>query len=283
MSSPSEKITPSAILYLVPLLAFVVGGVVGVVLIVSGVRAYSDTIDNFGRVPLNGEGVVTFSKSGKFTAFIERPGIDSTGIFIPTVSLEMTKVGGGPSVVFSEYSGSGSYDAGGHEGVALKTFRIDEPGDYRLVTDAEEFSGGQEPGEVAVGRSPFGKLGRGILSGVLVGIASFLFAVIFVIVLLVKRGGAKPRPGGPVRRCRRVRLRPQPQWQPQRYGQPQPYGPPRAPPFGPPGSPPGAAPPAPPVGPPGTPPPQPGPPPPPSPGPAATWPPPGHDDPTGHG
>jgi len=227
VSSPSEKVKPSGVSYLIPLLVFLVGAVVGVALIVGGAKSYNDTINGFGRVPLNGQGVVSFSKTGNFTAYLEQPGIDDT-VFTPPVSLQMTKVDSGKPVVFRDYSGSGEYSNGGHDGAAINTFEIEEEGDYTLVTS------GSGTGEVAVGRSPFGRLKTGIISGILAGGGGFVLAIILAILLAVRRGRSKrqlraahfgdggygaPGYGAPGYGA-------QPQWQPQPqpYGQPPPYG-----------------------------------------------------------
>ncbi len=185
-ASASSRVTPRGVWYLLPVALLLAGAVAGIVVLVSGIAAYSDTIDNFGRVPLNGEGTVTFAKSGSYTAYFEpEGGIDGPSYVEPAVYLKMTKQDTGKPVPFTTYNSESTYTSGEHEGRAINTFRITEPGTYVLR------STGQGSGQVAVGRSPFGKVARGAVFGAALGLAGFVPALILTIVLAVKRGRSK--------------------------------------------------------------------------------------------
>ncbi len=67
----------------------------------------------------------------------------------------------------------------------VSDFHLDQAGEYTVTTS------GPSDGQVALGRSPFSVLARGIGEAVLIGVLGFLVALIALIVLARKRGKAK--------------------------------------------------------------------------------------------
>jgi hypothetical protein len=182
-------VRPSGFWYLVPVVLLLAGGVAAILGIVSGFRAYSDTIEGFARVPVGSSGTIEIDGTGGYTVFYEPGGMSEEselerGTFEPTVQLSTSD---GAPVELRDYASWSTYSASGYVGFAMRTFRVEQPGRYELTTTE-----GAE-GTIAVGRSPFSKLGTGVLRGLALGTAGFLVAVVVWIVLLVTRGRAKRR------------------------------------------------------------------------------------------
>jgi len=252
-SAPPPKVRPSGFFYLLPLLLLLAGSVAAVIAIVSGVRSYSDTIEGFARVPVGQSGTVQIDGTGGYTVFYE-PGASDTSSFDENDAHPPLRIrdSSGTEMTLHDYSGLGTYSSSGYVGFAVETFNVESKGDYQVDT------GGQLPGVVAIGRSPFHKITRGVLGGLALGFLGFVVALVVLIVLMVSRGRSK-------RRIRALAPQqtwaPQPAWAPQQaapgypqYPPSQPQAPPSYPPtggFGPPPTAPGppSAPPAPPAGP----------------------------------
>src|SRR3954449_12104031 len=252
-SAPPPKVRPSGFFYLLPVLLVVVGGIAAIIAIVSGVRSYSDTIEGFARVPVGQSGTVQIDGTGGYTVFYE-PGKSDTSSFDESDPHPPLRIldPSGTDVALHDYNGLGTYSSSGYVGFAVQTFNVDTKGDYQVQT------GSTLPGIVAIGRSPFHKITRGVLGGLALGFLGFVAAIVVLIIWMVSRGRSK-------RRIRETTPQqawaPQPAWAPQQAapGYPQyPPAQPQAPPsyqpsggFGPPPTAPGppSAPPAPPAGP----------------------------------
>lgn len=149
MTAPmtAQKIRPSRVWYAVA--AGLLAGVIACVVI--GVLSFISVlqqIDQLQRVEAPGQDEVVFSESGRYTLYVEGPGV---AYIIPADMPVVTIVpqDGGPPVTIEERRLGNTYTAGGQEVRAVGTFRIDRPGVYDLragTHDAPDITG------VAVGR-----------------------------------------------------------------------------------------------------------------------------------
>ena len=155
----SRRIRPSVLWYWVAGalitagLAWLVGG------FVYGFTSLARQVDEFQRVPLPGQGEVIFAEAGDYVLYYEA--IDavggSIGVSVGTSSASdripssfrarIVPTDERNTVPISDFEGSLTYTVGGHAGQALGSFRIENPGTYRLQTWLED----GEPATVALG------------------------------------------------------------------------------------------------------------------------------------
>ena len=150
-----------------------------------GFSRFSDRIDGFQRVPTNSQGEVTFDETGGYVIYFEGPGASEGEI--PTGQAQLTPVGGGDPVALDDYESDFTYDLNGHEGVAVLTFDVDQPGTYLLESESEG------EGELAVGRSVAGTLVTSVVGGLALGGLGLVAGVVVLIVTAVRRRGARPK------------------------------------------------------------------------------------------
>ena len=161
------------------------GGLGAIVWFAVGFIRFSDRIDDFQRVPTNGQGEVTFDEAGGYVIHFEGPGASDGEI--PSGQAQLTPVGGGEPVPLETYESDFTYDLNGRAGVAVLTVDIVEPGTYLLESESEG------EGELAVGRSVAGTLVTGIVGGLALGGFGLVVGVIVLIVTAVRRRGARPK------------------------------------------------------------------------------------------
>ncbi|HEX7276104.1 MAG TPA: hypothetical protein VF244_01905 [Acidimicrobiales bacterium] len=166
--------------------ALILVGVVGAVLwFVFGFMSFSDTIDDFQRVPVNGEGEVTFDDTGGYVLYFEGPGASDGDV--PAGQAQLTPVAGGESLELESYDSELSYSMSGHSGVAVLTVDIEEPGTYLLESESDG------SGELAVGRSVGSKLVTTVVGGLALGALGVMSGIVILIVTAVRRRGARPK------------------------------------------------------------------------------------------
>jgi len=138
--------------------------------IASGVAGFIGQIDDFQRVPIGEERRVAFTGTGGYTLYYEGPGADSGDSFsgAPDLEVEIAPVDGRP-LRLSDYDSDVTYTIHDHEGRALYSFEIDDPGTYVVRSDSRL----AEVGEIAVGRG----LGRRLFGPIVGGIAVGLWGV----------------------------------------------------------------------------------------------------------
>ena len=191
--------------------------VVGLVLVIVGAvlantNAYSK-VNGFQRVTLSdGTGTVTFTKAGGYVAYYESASVtNSTNQKVPEIPVQLTNQATGQQLVLTTPYGNRSdgkikflhYDHGGHRGVAMWQFHIDQPGTYRVQL-------GHNPAAASDATVAFGKsIAQGVVlagSIVIIGVLLLIAGVITLIVGLVKRrrhkqelrtGGYGGQPGWP--------------------------------------------------------------------------------------
>ena len=169
-----------------------VGSVVWFVLnLALGLLAVDHQVDRFQRLPLPGQGEVSFTEPGGYVLYYE--GLGAPEAAIPPFTATLVPVSGDGSIPVSDYGGSLTYDFSGHSGQAVGTFNIDAPGRFILQTESEVDGVSQATG--AVGRS----VGWAIVRTV-------VFALVEAPVLIV--GGAALAVVVAIRRRRAQRLSP---------------------------------------------------------------------------
>jgi len=178
----------------------VAGAVICIALAVAGFFSVNRQITDFQRVPVPGQAGVTFTASGGYVIYIEKPGqccsfnvsTGSSGPFSSwSMDLALQPVDGGTQVPVSIWQGTTlSYSIAGHQGQTAVYFTIDRPGRYLLAT------GNATPGsitDVAVGRG----IGRGILVPfILIAVGSL--AALAGLVTGVVAVSRRRKPGPPV-------------------------------------------------------------------------------------
>jgi len=156
-----------------------------IALIVGSVQHLHDKVADFERVDVGETGTVSLDGTGGFTIYHEYDGAYSSTGFGGDVAVEMTGPDG-TNVSIEPYVANVTYSTGGHEGVALYSFRAEQPGQYTLQSDG---SGGTLAVGRGVGKDLFGR----IAAGILVGILGLVLGAVLAIVVGVQRGRDRRR------------------------------------------------------------------------------------------
>jgi Protein of unknown function (DUF2510) len=182
----ADSIRPSRAWYWVSA-AILTGAVACIVLAVVGIVSMIDTVDGFQRVPVPGQAKVSFAEPGGYTLYFEGPGI-SNASETGTVHIELEPTSPGPSPSLNDYHGHVTYNLAGHQGVAVGTIQIAQPGTY-LLSAAEPTRPGVT--DIAVGRD----IAHGILSSVVLLLTAVLIllpaGLVIGILTLVRRRRAR--------------------------------------------------------------------------------------------
>jgi hypothetical protein len=132
-----QPIRPARVWYLVAG-ALMVGAVVWLVAgVVLGLGSFVRQVDRFQRVPIPGQGEVSFDEPGRYTVYYEGPAAGDETVAIPSFRLSVVPVGGGQELTVRPYEGASLYTSGNHSGRAVGTVQIDQPGKYLLRTEGE--------------------------------------------------------------------------------------------------------------------------------------------------
>jgi hypothetical protein len=154
--------------------------IIAIIVFVQAIGDLVDHVDEFQRVSLPGTATVTLRDTGGYTVYHEFSGASSDTVFAPTVSVNITGPDGEP-VELDTYDANVSYSWGGHEGVAVYSFRADKAGDYAVSAEGER-------GVVAIGRGIGDGLVGGIVGSLAIGIGGAAAGGVIAIVVGVKRG-----------------------------------------------------------------------------------------------
>lgn len=194
-----RKAHPGRWLYLLALIIFGAGVVLGVALIVTSVIHFRDLTHSFVRVVAPGTTTVHLKERGNYTIYYEYEGrVDgvtySGSETPPNMVVEITSVKSGEPVAVSSDNG-GTYTIGSRSGIAVMDFTIDEPGDYQI---AARYSDGSSGGEVALA------IGHGIARDIVLGVGSILgsfaifcgasFVAFLIVVIVFVLRQRKPTP-----------------------------------------------------------------------------------------
>ena len=167
----------------------VVGIAVAIAWVVVGLRGFARQVDDFQRVDVGDEGEVTLSEAGGYTIYYEGPGANDSEADIPEINVAVEGPGVDDSAL-DDYDTELTYSVGGHEGRAVLTLRVEEPGTYLLRVSSED----DAEGEVAIGPSVGGRLVRSLVGAVVIGLWSVGGAIGIILVTALRRRDARRRP-----------------------------------------------------------------------------------------
>lgn len=117
------------------------------------------------RQAVNERGLVTFDRPGSFTMYFFGPDHAFGGDveeLLTRIDIRFTEVATGEPVVLRPYESDVVTSQDGFRLAAIKTFRIDDPGDYHLEVRTSDFR--RDEAGVAVGPSPYRALWRGVIA-----------------------------------------------------------------------------------------------------------------------
>ena len=201
-SAGTGPLRPSRYWYLIA------GGLLAVAVVcltaaVIGMFSWDRQIQDFQRVRVPGEGVVTLTRPGEYVLYVESQGaccswtIGSQDTPLAGWSMHLAMGlagGGGQETPVSNWTGVPlSYGVGGHQGLTAMSFTITLPGTYLIET------ANVHPASVtdlAVGRNILGPTLRPLVLSV-AGLAALLGAVVAFVFTAVRRRRARRGQGQP--------------------------------------------------------------------------------------
>ena len=179
--------------YVAGAVIFAAAATIAILIAIFGFKGMVDRVDELQRVPASEAGAaVTLTEPGGYTVYYEAPGVNDAPGRLPAVAVQ--PLDGAAPVTVRDYSSEFTYDFGGHEGVAVATFRLDRPGRYRLRASG----GGAGGGELAVGRAIGDGLGAAFArAGAIGGLGLLLGGGIAVWTAIRQFNAARPPPPPP--------------------------------------------------------------------------------------
>lgn len=180
-STGTAPVKPSGWWHVLGGVLMAVGVIGGIVILVVGVLRSFSKVEDFDRVAVPGEGVVTL-ESGSYTVYHEFPGAYD-GVSGPRVEVALTAPDGS-DVDLGRYAADVTYEWDRYEGAALYSFRADTDGDYQVSVDGAGDA-------IAIGEGIGSELAGGLLGGLGFGFVAFVSGLVIVIVTAVKRGRRK--------------------------------------------------------------------------------------------
>lgn len=175
---PSAPKRPSALGYWVAAMVGVAAVAGAVVWFVAGIGSIGDAVDDLQRIPVPGTRTVPL-EAGKNAVYLE-DGDAGSG-----VTITIRKVGGA-AVDVGPHGGDTTYDVGGHHGVSVAGFALDDDGDYAVGVDGEG-------GTAAVGKG----IGGHIVSAVVGGLGLFFGGLLLCGLLILLTARARRVPTAP--------------------------------------------------------------------------------------
>ena len=142
------------------------------------------------RVVVPGQTEIPLAEPGRYTIFHEPESVvDGRYYAAPTISgleVRVESTATGATIPLAVPPASTSYEIGGHSGVSIFVFDLEEPGWHRILAGYADGRG--EPRTVlAIGLGFVGKLFAMILGGAAIGLGGFAVAVVLASVVLLKR------------------------------------------------------------------------------------------------
>jgi hypothetical protein len=144
---------------------------------VLGMMSFGDAVDDLGRVPAPGSGVVELSEGRKAIYYESPAGEDAD---VPALQILIAPAGGGAALPIESHSGNVSYSVSGHAGRSIAGFDVPRSGSYGVSADGA----GVTPGvaELAIGKGVGGRIvwvivGAFAIFFVCAGVGSVILAV----------------------------------------------------------------------------------------------------------
>ena len=180
------RVRPSLAWYWVAGAVAVAGVAAAAVLALVGVVGLIDRIQEFQRVAVPGAAELTLDAGG-YVVYHEAPGVGGDGgNAVPVPQVTVTSAAD-RRLPLSNYQGGFTYDAGGHQGRAIATFRVEEPGSYQVRVDAD----GGSTGTVAVGPGLGWGFAGAVVAALLVFFVSLGIGAVIALVTGLRRSQAR--------------------------------------------------------------------------------------------
>ena len=187
----TEVIKPSKIFYVVSGVILVIGIILFVIILISGIFSSVDKINN--RVIVPGTKMVELKETGKYSIYFEyRSVIDGKVFETNNISGLMCSLRNTETDEFIKLNNplvNSSYSVSSREGKSIFEFDINETGKYELKAWYETGKG--EEAVLAIGKGFGMELARTIILSIGTLFASFGVSIAIFIVTLVKRNRAK--------------------------------------------------------------------------------------------
>ncbi|MBW3666802.1 MAG: RDD family protein [Actinobacteria bacterium] len=164
------------------------------------VRMLGEVPDTLTRVVVPGEAVVDLAEPGTYTIYHEYHSVVDARVYSSGGELSSLRVTletfDGRPVNLDSPGGTFEYAIGGRSGVAVLTFRAQEPGTYRMTA---HYPAGEGPEAVlAVGRGWDRDILVGFLAALGVALLAGAGALAITIITFLKRGKARQRVGADI-------------------------------------------------------------------------------------
>lgn len=187
----TEVIKPGKVLYLISGAVFVIGIILFVVLLLTGITSTVNRLDT--RVVVPGTNTIELKETGKYSIYFEYRSVldekvyETESIVGLMCSLKNTETG--ESVNLSNSIVNSNYSISGRQGKSIFDFDIDKPGKYEFKAWYKSERG--EEAVLAIGKGFSGSLVRTILLCIGVLIISLGASITIFVVTLIRRNRAK--------------------------------------------------------------------------------------------
>ena len=187
----TDVIKPGKGVYLVSGAVFVIGIILFVVLLLTGITSTVSRLDN--RIVVPGTQTIELKETGKYSIYFEYRSVldgkvyETESIVGLMCSLKNTETG--ESINLSNSIVNSNYSISGRQGKSIFDFDIDKPGKYEFKAWYKSERG--EEAVLAIGKGFSGSLFRTILLSIGVLIISLGASVTIFVVTLVRRNRAK--------------------------------------------------------------------------------------------
>jgi hypothetical protein len=160
----------------------VVGVVIGVVLIITAFTRLDDKVSSFYRLGAPDVQEVFFDSAGEYVIYDESLGLPQDGV--APFEVTVTRTGTGLDVPVSASVDDIDYDTSGNSGQAVFEFSIPAVGTYEIQTSVSVDAG---LAQLAIGRSVFGDLLKGLVLAAVVGGGIIVLGILIAVIGSIPR------------------------------------------------------------------------------------------------